>query len=590
MIEIETRSWYNGLEVGIMSYLPFPSRYDRFPQTVVSGTEGMSFQGYPAIVNALRRFGNGILAIEMYPGVDVSMFRSHVIDLLGADAIFAFEDNKKTPEEFSAMLDFLLSEDRVFGKMTDFAPEDFFQTDMVSKMKVALETTKGFRVVFGFGASLLPYDHLVYVDLTRWEIQLRFRRGMPNFSADNPREDNLKKFKRGYFADWRVADRIKQAHYLRADFLVSGDDPQNPVMITRSAFLMGIETVSHQPFRLRPYFDPGVWGGQWMKEVCNLPENHGNYAWSFDGVPEENALCFVIDGAPFLFPAINLVFFKPLELLGNHVYRRFGKEFPIRFDFLDTMEGGNLSLQVHPLPQYIRDTFGMAYTQDESYYILDATPESMVYLGVKPGIRPEDLIRDLELANAGKADFSDEKYINRFSVKKHDHLLIPAGTIHCSGKNTMVLEISATPYIFTFKLWDWGRLGLDGLPRPVHINHGKNVIQYDRDTEWVKTNLINRFEPISDQEIRTGLHELEFIETRRITFREVVETSTEDSVNVLNLVEGKEAVVTSVDDCFPPFTVHYAETFIVPATVGTYRIQSTDPEQTCMVIKAFVRK
>ncbi len=573
-----------------MSYLPFPSRYDRFPRTVVPGTEGMSFQGYPAIVDTLRGLNDGVLAIEMYPGVDVSMFRSRVIDRLGADAIFAFEENKKSPSQFSALLDDLLTDDRVFGKMTHFAPEDYFQATRVSKMKTALETAVGFRVVYGFGASLLPHDHLVYVDLTRWEIQLRFRQGMPNFSADNPREDNLKKFKRGYFADWRVADRIKQKNYLQAEYLISGDDRERPVMISREAFLRGLEVISHRPFRLIPYFDPGVWGGQWMKEVCRLPENHGNYAWSFDGVPEENSLCFVIGNADFVFPAVNLVFFRPVELLGEQVFRRFGKEFPIRFDFLDTMEGGNLSLQVHPLPEYIRQTFGMTYTQDESYYILDATPESTVYLGVKPGIRPEDLIRDLEAANLGQADFPDEKYINRFPVKKHDHLLIPAGTIHCSGKNTMVLEISATPYIFTFKLWDWGRLGLDGLPRPVHINHGKNVIRYDRDTEWVRANLINRFEPINDHEIRTGLHELEFIETRRLTFREGVETGTEGSVNVLNLVEGQEAIIESTEGKFPPFTVHYAETFMVPAAVGSYRIRSANPDQTCMVIKAFVRK
>ena len=61
----------------------------------------------------------------------------------------------------------------------------------------------------------------------------------------------------------------------------------------------------------------------------------------------------------------------------------------------------------------------------------------------------------------------------------------------------MVLEISATPYIFTFKLWDWGRLGLDGKPRPVHIQHGKHVIE-DRRSRWVKENLVNARRTIQD--------------------------------------------------------------------------------------------
>ena len=159
----------------------------------------------------------------------------------------------------------------------------------------------------------------------------------------------------------------------------------------------------------------------------------------------------------------------------------------------------------------------------------------------------------------------------------------------------MVLEISATPYIFTFKLWDWGRMGLDGKPRPIHIDHGKHVLQYDRTTDWVKQNLINRFEALSLgdgwREERTGLHELEFIETRRHWFTKTVPHDTNGTVNVLNLVEGDEAIIESPSGAFEPFVVHYAETFIVPAAVGAYRIRRPDRARTaeCATIKAFVR-
>ena len=214
----------------------------------------------------------------------------------------------------------------------------------------------------------------------------------------------------------------------------------------------GLEKASRTPFRVVPFFDPGPWGGQWMKEVCDLDREVPNFAWCFDCVPEENSLYLGFGDVRFELPSIDLVFAYPARLLGNPVYGRFGDEFPIRFDFLDTMEGGNLSLQVHPLTQYIQEKFGMHYTQDESYYMLDAAEDATVYLGVKEGIEPEEMIDALNEAQESGC-FDAEKYVGRYPVKKHDHLLIPAGTIHCSGTNGMVLEISATPYIFTFKLW-----------------------------------------------------------------------------------------------------------------------------------------
>lgn len=361
-------------------------------------------------------------------------------------------------------------------------------------------------------------------------------------------------------------------------------------MISGYTFTESLKQLSQKPFRTVPYFDPGVWGGQWMKEVCNLDKNQPNYAWSFDGVPEENSILFDYDGITVELPAMDLVLYQPKELLGKQVYARFGAEFPIRFDFLDTMEGQNLSLQVHPLTEYIKKNFGMSYTQDESYYILDAKEDAHVYLGLKEGIQPNEMISDLESAQRGEIVFDANKYINKFPAKKHDHFLIPAGTCHCSGKNTMVLEISATPYIFTFKLWDWQRLGLDGLPRPINIEHGKKVIQWDRTTNWVKENLANATYEVKEEGNdckieHTGLHELEFIETRRYTIKNSSFHRTNGTVNMLNLIDGKSAII---EGDFEPFIVHYAETFIIPASIKEYTIKPLNCDE-IKVLKAYVR-
>ena len=113
----------------------------------------------------------------------------------------------------------------------------------------------------------------------------------------------------------------------------------------------------------------------------------------------------------------------------------------------------------------------------------------------------------------------------------------------------MVLEISATPYIFTFKLWDWGRVGLDGRPRPIHLEHGLANIQWNRDRAWTEANLVNQIRGIAQGEgwceESTGLHELEFIETGRHWFTKTVMHDTKGNLHVLNLVEGDEAVVES---------------------------------------------
>ena len=237
----------------------------------------------------------------------------------------------------------------------------------------------------------------------------------------------------------------------------------------------------------------------------------------------------------------------------------------------------------------------MHYTQDESYYMLDATPDAAVYLGLKEDVDREAMLLDLERARQGEARFPDERHVNRIPAGKHDHFLIPAGTVHCSGAEAMVLEISATPYIFTFKLWDWGRLGLDGKPRPIYLEHGLANVDWSRRTDWTRQNLVNRFVPVANgdgwREERTGLHEREFIETRRHWFTQAVPHDTQGGVNVLNLVEGEEAMVESPTGAFEPFLVHYAETFIVPAAVGRYTIRPHGPSvgRQCATMKAFVR-
>lgn len=575
--------------------------YNKKPSILIQGHEQEARRGYADIgvaLNAcLHKKQKEVLVIECYPGVRKQEILEGLQPYLQPSVVIDAEEAAMDAVVMESLLERYLTDDRVFGYMSPFHIENLYDALKLEKLKEQVDAvSEGTVILIGFGASLVSKgDLLVYADITRWEIQLRYRsKEFGNWLAHNENEDMLRKYKRGYFYDWRMADRLKRSLFEHIDYYLDTNVKDDPKFVSWESLLDGMEQIARRPFRLVPYFDPGVWGGTWLEEKMSLEPKEHPYAWGFDGVPEENSLCLDFGSIQLDVPAINLVFLQPKSLLGERVYARFGAEFPIRFDFLDTVGGQHLSLQVHPTTDYIRDQFGMNYTQDESYYILDAKPGAKVYLGLKNDVVPEQMIDDLRKAEQG-VPFPAEQYVNIFPAAKHDHFLIPAGTVHCSGSDCMVLEISATPYIFTFKLWDWDRVGLDGKPRPVHIDHGAKVIQWDRTTAWTEKELVGRVEPVIEgegwREERTGLHEFEFIETRRHWFSEPVLHEGNGSVHMLNLVEGDEAVVESPEGLFEPFIIHYAETFIIPASVAQYVIKPAGPSigKTIATIKAFVK-
>ncbi|MFF1632517.1 class I mannose-6-phosphate isomerase [Leifsonia sp. NPDC058248] len=580
-----------------------PSSYDKQPSVPLPAGSRvwLGAEAWQQLDEAARAAAGDrapIVAVDCYPGVDVAALVAELSEALPAYAVIDMEGAAKPIEQIDSLICRSLTDDRVFGVMSHFTLDEFYvEAELDALADTVVETARP-TILVGWGAALVPVesDMLVLADLARWEIQQRQRRGATNWHTDNAGEDKLRKYKRGFFVEWRTADRHKRTLFDRVDFVLDTNSSiRNAGLITGDAFRGALARAAAAPLRVVPFFDPGVWGGQWMKERLNLDPSADNYAWCFDCVPEENSLLLEADGRVVEIPAMDLVLTQPRALLGEKTFARFGAEFPIRFDFLDTMEGGNLSLQVHPLTDYILDTFGMHYTQDESYYILDAEPGAQVYLGLKSGIDPDAMVAALEAATDGEHPFVAEDFVNTFPARKHDHFSIPAGTVHASGADAMVLEISATPFIFTFKLWDWGRVGIDGIPRPIHLDHGRKNIQWDRDTEWVEENLIDQVELVREdedvREERTGLHSLEFIEVRRHWFDSEAQLDTEGTVNVLNLVEGDVVEVASPTNAFEPYRIHYAETFIVPASVGPYLIRRTadSTSETFATVAASVR-
>ncbi len=178
------------------------------------------------------------------------------------------------------------------------------------------------------------------------------------------------------------------------------------------------------------------------------------------------------------------------QILGPDVAARFGASFPIRLDYLDTLEGGHLSIQCHPSEEYARDVFGIPYTQHETYYVVDTTPGAKVFLGLREDADLDAFREAAEAAERPGIPFDPERFLQAHPAEQHRLYLIPAGTPHASGAGNLVLEISATPYLYTLRFYDWLRRNLDGELRPVHLAHAFANLDPTRRGESVQRDLV----------------------------------------------------------------------------------------------------
>ncbi|MEA1878917.1 MAG: mannose-6-phosphate isomerase, partial [Bacteroidota bacterium] len=329
------------------------SNYDKNPGILIQDIS--IWTGWDQIINEINSALNQIdtpkkvLILETYTGIHDEEIITAIRNL-GAKKLIISNESFKKETVIRQMTQNDVTDDRIFGFMTRLRMQDFLDPQKIEIIRnQIIQIKEGLIVIYGSGSSLIfpEYDLLAYADMARWEIQNRMKtHNVHGLGVDDHEMEFSHQYKRGYFVDWRVCDRHKQKLYQKIDFVLDTNTEQKPKMIRGMDFLYALHQAANQPFRVVPYFDPGPWGGQWMKEVCDLDKEKDNFAWCFDCVPEENSLKFFIDNEEFETPSINLVLTQSTQLLGQAVEERFGKEFPIRFDFLDTMDGGNLSFQV----------------------------------------------------------------------------------------------------------------------------------------------------------------------------------------------------------------------------------------------------
>jgi mannose-6-phosphate isomerase class I len=484
---------------------------------------------------------------------------------------------------------FLGAPNALWGKKTSLSLADFFEPGALASLEP--DTSCDISIIIGTGAALAGWDApIIYLDLPKNELQYRMRAGSTTNLGKSRPEPPARMYKRYYFVDWVVLNQHKQHILSRLSLIADAQWPDAIHWMKGADLQQGLSNLARSVFRVRPWFEPGAWGGQWMKEhIPALNKTEVNYAWSFEMIVPENGLVFESNGLLLEVSFDLLMFSEHQAVLGRHA-GRFGTEFPIRFDFLDTYEGGNLSIQCHPSLPYIREQFGENITQDETYYILDCQEQAKVYLGFHENIDAGKLRDELENSRANGVPVDIDQYVQSFPAKKHDLFLIPNGTVHSAGAGNLVLEISATPYIFTFKMYDWLRLDLNGQPRSITLEHAFNNLNFSRKGDRVQEELISKpavIEKGADwQLLHLPTHPEHFYDVHRLEFLTEVTQHTGDSCHVLMLVEGTSVTVRTAAGATA--TYHYAETFAIPAAAESYTLINQSG-LTAKVVKAFLR-
>lgn len=577
------------------------------PGVIGSGSHALARAVAAGAASTARRS----VVLDGYVGVQFEDLRVALDKAFTAEGVSVTWVDVRTALKQEAAIEALVApylggDDPLFGRRFEGELHEFFDADRLAALQPA---AGGLTVLYGAGAALAGWSDAltVYVDLPKDTIQYRSKAGLITNLGSRRASDAKSMYKRFFFVDWLVLNKHKQALLPRIAMMIDGQDTTEPTFMSGDDLRAALESMSRSHVRARPWFTPGPWGGQWLKAlVPHLPRDVPNYAWSFELITPENGVTFeseVIGSSAVgrLEVSFDTLMFQAGDaVLGDHA-RRFGTDFPIRFNYLDTMAGGNLSLQVHPTPAYVREHFGEPFTQDETYYLVDCTPGAKVFVGFQAGVDPAAFRAQLERSARDGTPVDVERFVKAVPAEQHGLYLIPHGTVHCSGVGNVVLEISATPYLYTFKMYDWLRLDLEGEPRPLNIERGLANLDFLLQGEVVERELVSHPSVVGEgagwRRSHLPTHGKHFYDVERLELQPgaAVTLSTDGSPQVLAVVEGGPVRLRSGMPWGPrqgehaaESTCHYAETHVVPAAARSFELRN-DGAVPAKVVLAFLK-
>ena len=582
-----------------MSFMFHPYPYAD-PQAVnaVAGEGVTPVQGMLAVGKAiagLLKAGKRV-GLDAYPGADVTALVNVIrqqcagpdggSDLVLVDALSLLKDSDALEEMLSPYLPQDRDRDPVllYGRRYRDGYPGLQDAARVEDLRAALDAGR-VALVYGQGAlapALLEgYDVRVWMDITPRSAVLAFKYGHArNLGAGQALPYNLA-MRRNYYVDFEVAmeQRWRLIRQDKLDRYISADVPEAMMMVDFAQLRQLFRELCQRPFRCRPVYLEGVWGGYYIHRLRGLPKAMRNCAWVFDMIPLEVSIVAQTADYEFEAPFFTFVQVMGSELLGQRAFDAFGGYFPIRFNYDDTYHSsGNMSIQCHPDGPYVTSRHGELGRQDESYYICVTGQGAKTYLGFQQADSCQEFFAKAREAERTGETIDYERYIHAVPSVPGTQVMIPAGTVHASGRNQVILEIgSLTVGSYTYKLYDYQRTDPQtGLRRPIHLKMGAEVIHGERTKEWVDAELVNHGSVLREgpdwKEIIVGEHDLLYFSLRNLIFAHQVEDDTCGTFHVLALVVGEKVKVDSVAHPERCYIMHSMDIIVVPASLGAYTI------------------
>ena len=551
-----------------------------------------------------------IVGIDGYTTANWNLFlnllaRECVINGFEFEAVDSLKAVLKPGKEIDDMIDPLLIWDTkidptlLFGKLYHGGYIGLFDEAKVADFShyvPAMKTPGKLVVVAGYG-SMIPelrdmYDVKCWFDITPMKAMLRIRGGeYANIGKERPGIIN-RIIRRCYYCDFECAVQLRKDLWKNnvPDYFFLDNDPKRLQMMPFESFADIFAQLVKYPFRAKTCYLEGVWGGSYMKKYRNLPQEMRNAAWVFDFIPMEVSVLVEAEKEMLDINYCSFVHKEGISLMGEKAVNKYQGYFPIRFNWDDSYHStGNMSIQCHSGGKYNVENYNEFGRQDESYYVVVTGQDAKTYIGFRDDADIPQFFKDIEAADTQQIPCDYEKYVSYEPSVPGLQVMLPAGTIHSSGRNQVILEIgSLTIGSYTYKMYDYLRLDFDGKQRPIHTKLGEEVVNQERRYSAIhdpenKDYIVQK--PRLDaegegwKEYILGENPQMYISLRRLEFEKMCEQDTKnEKFHVLTLVDGDRARVRSVEYPERCYDMDFMDIVCVPADMGKYVVENLGKE------------